>query len=726
MTPLRGQSLQLSQVGHVFGATVALDNVNLAVAAGELIALLGPSGCGKTTMLQIIAGFLKPTTGEVRFADARVEHIPANRRRIGMVFQNYALFPHLTVFENVAYGLRARKLRGSAVTAKVSEMLALVQMSGFARRLPGQLSGGQQQRVALARALAIEPGIVLLDEPFSALDKNLRLDMQIEIKSLLKSYGVTSIIVTHDQEEALSMADRIVVLNRGHIEQIDTPDALYDRPMSLFVNSFIGHTNFLRGVVTGSDSVKLEAGPEITLARPTQRISRYCRDDLGAAGEFCAGRARKPGRDRRHRSGDDAARRLRRDRVRHRGRRADQDQPAAIVAGAQGRGRRADQPGHIGYRCRQLFQQPRNSSFTQPRSHAMSLSRRSLLKIGSTALAAGTVGLPQRSHAAGSIVATTYPGSFDEAFRAVVGPAFTKASGTDVTFTPLLGVDQIGKIQASPNAPPFDVVLFDEGPLIPAIATGVLEKFPSEKSKSFADIPEAFRHPGGYAPVVTVQLIGIAYNPKKITTPPTSWEDLWKPEYKGRVGITGLASSLGTAFMVEIAKLHGGSETNIEPAFEAVKKLLAECRRHCRVARCLGRAVPAGRNRHRVQLLEQRRAVGSQGRRHRLRQAEIRRGGGALQRPDRQEQPEPAGGAGLSRHRHGRGRAERARGRALGHDAHQQAGAADRRQPDRRQERRRPRRQQRHPGLDQIPVAARRMDHPVQQGGQNLTGTSRV
>ena len=159
-------------------------------------------------------------------------------------------------------------------------------------------------------------------------------------------------------------------------------------------------------------------------------------------------------------------------------------------------------------------------------------------------------------------------------FEAVVGPAFSKASGADVTFTPLLGVDQIGKIQASPNAPPFDVVLFDEGPLIPAINTGVLEKFPSEKSKAFADIPDAFRHPDGYAPVLTVQLIGIAYNPKKIKTPPTSWEDLWNPEYKGRVGITGLASSLGTAFMVEIAKLHGGSETNIEPAFDAVKKLL--------------------------------------------------------------------------------------------------------------------------------------------------------
>ncbi|MGJ4995085.1 ABC transporter substrate-binding protein [Bradyrhizobium sp. HKCCYLS3077] len=204
----------------------------------------------------------------------------------------------------------------------------------------------------------------------------------------------------------------------------------------------------------------------------------------------------------------------------------------------------------------------------------MNLSRRRLLATGAAALAAPHLMLPSRARAAGSIVATTYPGSFDEAFRAVVGPAFQKSSGGDVAFTPLLGVDQIGKIQASRNAPPFDVVLFDEGPLIPAINSGVLEKFPAETSKSFAQIPQAFRHPDGYAPVVTVQLIGIAYNPKKITTPPTSWEDLWKPEYKGRVGITGMGSSLGTAFMVEIAKLNGGSETNLEPAFEAMKKLL--------------------------------------------------------------------------------------------------------------------------------------------------------
>lgn len=271
MSDVRGHSLELKGIGHAFGATMALDEINLRVTSGELIALLGPSGCGKTTMLQIIAGFLRPSRGEVRFDGARVEHIPANRRRIGMVFQNYALFPHLTVFENVAYGLRARKTPNAAVAAKVEQMLGLVQMAAFARRLPGELSGGQQQRVALARALAIDPGLVLLDEPFSALDKNLRLDMQIEIKSLLKTFGVTSIIVTHDQEEALSMADRIVVLNKGRVEQIDSPDALYDRPASLFISSFIGNTNHLRGTVTETDRVMLEAGPEIDLGRSVQR-----------------------------------------------------------------------------------------------------------------------------------------------------------------------------------------------------------------------------------------------------------------------------------------------------------------------------------------------------------------------------------------------------------------------------------------------------------------------
>ena len=264
----RGNELALVGISHAFGATQALEDVSFAIMPGDLIALLGPSGCGKTTLLHIIAGFLRPSAGEVRLEGQRINHVPANRRRVGMVFQNYALFPHLSVFENVAYGLRARKAPPTVIKNKTAEMLALVKMTGFAERLPGQLSGGQQQRVALARALAIEPGIVLLDEPFSALDKNLRLDMQIEIKGLLKSYGVTSIIVTHDQEEALSMADRIVVLNRGRVEQIGAPDALYDRPSSLFVNQFIGHANFLAGRLMAPDRVRLDAGADIALGRP--------------------------------------------------------------------------------------------------------------------------------------------------------------------------------------------------------------------------------------------------------------------------------------------------------------------------------------------------------------------------------------------------------------------------------------------------------------------------
>jgi putative spermidine/putrescine transport system ATP-binding protein len=268
MSP-RGNELALVGISHWFGATQALANVSFDIIPGDLIALLGPSGCGKTTLLQIIAGFLRPSAGEVRLDGRQINHVPANRRRVGMVFQNYALFPHLSVFENVAYGLRARRAPAAAIKSKTAEMLALVKMIGFAERLPEQLSGGQQQRVALARALAIEPGIVLLDEPFSALDKNLRLDMQIEIKGLLKNYGVTSIIVTHDQEEALSMADRIVVLNRGRVEQIGAPDALYDRPASLFVNQFIGHANFLPGRLTAPDRVRLDAGADITLAKPT-------------------------------------------------------------------------------------------------------------------------------------------------------------------------------------------------------------------------------------------------------------------------------------------------------------------------------------------------------------------------------------------------------------------------------------------------------------------------
>jgi putative spermidine/putrescine transport system ATP-binding protein len=273
---MRGNGLALSGIHHWFGATQALDAITLRVEPGELIALLGPSGCGKTTLLQIIAGFLQPSTGEVLLDGYRVEHIPANRRRIGMVFQNYALFPHLNVFENVAYGLKARKTPASAVKAKVAEMLALVKMGHLADRLPGQLSGGQQ-RVALARALAIEPGLVLLDEPFSALDKNLRLDMQIEIKRIQKMSGITAVMVTHDQEEALGMSDRIAVLSQGRLEQFGTPSQIYDRPETLFVNTFVGTSNLLPGQLESSDAtscaIRLDDGLRLVLPRTAGKIA---------------------------------------------------------------------------------------------------------------------------------------------------------------------------------------------------------------------------------------------------------------------------------------------------------------------------------------------------------------------------------------------------------------------------------------------------------------------
>jgi len=258
--------LTIANLSHAFAGAQALSDVSLQVDTGELIVLLGPSGCGKTTLLKMVAGFLDPDAGDILFDGKRMNSVPANRRKIGMVFQNYALFPHMTVAQNIAYGLRARKAAKQTIHEKVREMLAMVQLERFADRLPAQLSGGQQQRVALARALAIDPQIILLDEPFSALDKNLRLGMQIEIKRLIKSYGVTSIMVTHDQEEALSMADRIVVMNEGKIEQIATPQALYDQPTSVFVNSFIGHANFLRGQIAAPSIVRLQCGVELAFS----------------------------------------------------------------------------------------------------------------------------------------------------------------------------------------------------------------------------------------------------------------------------------------------------------------------------------------------------------------------------------------------------------------------------------------------------------------------------
>ncbi|PPD13694.1 MAG: Fe3+/spermidine/putrescine ABC transporter ATP-binding protein [Methylobacterium sp.] len=243
------QPLTLDAVSHSYGDAVAVDQVTLEVRAGELVALLGPSGCGKSTLLRIVAGFINQTSGRVIIGDRVVDPLPPNRREVGIVFQNYALFPHMTVADNIAYGLEARGASKATCRERVKEMLATVRMEGFGDRKPRQLSGGQQQRVALARALAVRPRILLLDEPFAALDKNLRLDMQIEIKRLQRQFGLTAIMVTHDQDEAMSIADRIAVMSRGKIEQLGSPVAIYDEPETLFVNDFIGSSNRFAGSV---------------------------------------------------------------------------------------------------------------------------------------------------------------------------------------------------------------------------------------------------------------------------------------------------------------------------------------------------------------------------------------------------------------------------------------------------------------------------------------------
>ena len=242
-----GTRVTLDHVTQRYGAVVAADDVSLEVHRGELLALLGPSGCGKTTLLRIVAGLLRQTDGHVSIGSDIVDALPPNERGAGIVFQNYALFPHMTVAANVAYGLRARGVAREPAAASVIEMLKLVRLEGFDERYPRQLSGGQQQRVALARTLAVSPKVLLLDEPFGALDKNLRLDMQIEVKRLQRALNITTIMVTHDQEEALSMADRIAVMNQGRVEQLASPDDIYDRPATLFVASFVGTANLLRG-----------------------------------------------------------------------------------------------------------------------------------------------------------------------------------------------------------------------------------------------------------------------------------------------------------------------------------------------------------------------------------------------------------------------------------------------------------------------------------------------
>ncbi|MFC5519943.1 ABC transporter ATP-binding protein [Polaromonas jejuensis] len=273
MESTAGQSLTLDDIRHRYAGTLAVDHVTLEVAAGELVALLGPSGCGKTTLLRIIAGFITQTSGKVVIGGRRIDELPPARRNVGIVFQNYALFPHMTVAENVGYGLAARGTDRNATRRRTTEMLEMVQLGHLAGRLTRQLSGGQQQRVALARALAIEPRVLLLDEPFSALDKSLRLDMQIEIKRIQRAAGTTAIIVTHDQEEALGMADRVAVLNQGRLEQFAAPSQVYDAPASYFVNQFVGTANVLPGTLDslGGDGAKvlLDNGTMLSTRAPT-------------------------------------------------------------------------------------------------------------------------------------------------------------------------------------------------------------------------------------------------------------------------------------------------------------------------------------------------------------------------------------------------------------------------------------------------------------------------
>ncbi len=252
-------TISIDRVGRSFGAVLAVRDISLEIRDGEFFTLLGPSGCGKTTLLRMIAGFSELDAGAIRFGERRIDTLPPHRRNTGMVFQNYAIFPNLTVGDNVAYGLRARKVPARRIAERVGTVLKLVHLDGYAARWPHQLSGGQLQRVAIARALVIEPEVLLLDEPLSNLDAKLRVEMRGEIRQLQQSLGITALYVTHDQEEALAISDRIAVMHAGEIEQIDQPDGIYCRPATPFVAEFMGISNLLAGTVTRRDGARIVA-----------------------------------------------------------------------------------------------------------------------------------------------------------------------------------------------------------------------------------------------------------------------------------------------------------------------------------------------------------------------------------------------------------------------------------------------------------------------------------
>ncbi len=260
--------ISIEGVSKTFGETTALESVDLRVPSGRLATLLGASGCGKTTLLRIIAGFETSDTGGIRFGDRDIAKVPVWKRRIGFVFQSYALWPHMTVAENVAYGLRLRKLPKHEVAEKVAAGLAMVGLTGREERRPGQLSGGQQQRVALARALALEPDVLLMDEPLSNLDAKLRVEMRREIRRIQQETGITAVYVTHDQDEALEISDLVAVMNGGRVEQVGAPEEIYDRPETTFVASFVGSVTLLRGRVTEAGALALDSGGKIDLGSP--------------------------------------------------------------------------------------------------------------------------------------------------------------------------------------------------------------------------------------------------------------------------------------------------------------------------------------------------------------------------------------------------------------------------------------------------------------------------
>jgi iron(III) transport system ATP-binding protein len=274
--------IEVQDLTKKFGEMAAVSEVSLAIEEGELFTLLGPSGCGKSTLLRLIAGFYNPDQGVIRFNERVVNAVPPHERGIGMVFQNYALWPHMTVFENAAYGLKLRKIARAEIAERVSAVLEKVKLAGLEQRYPGQLSGGQQQRVALARALVLNPEILLLDEPLSNLDAKIRVQVRAEIRKLQRQLGITTIYVTHDQEEALTLSDRIAVINLGKLFQVGPPKQLYERPANRFVADFIGTNNLIEGAVQSADTPSGHVVADTTLGPITA-----LRDERVAAGARC-------------------------------------------------------------------------------------------------------------------------------------------------------------------------------------------------------------------------------------------------------------------------------------------------------------------------------------------------------------------------------------------------------------------------------------------------------